>query len=76
SGVFTLDLKLDIALTGTATIEIFNTYDQKVYAETATITNGELNRRIDATRQLPASMYMVRVIAGDEVYSGSILIQR
>lgn len=75
-GQFTIDLKLNTAQEVAATIEIINSFGQRVYAGEALITNGELKKVFDATPFLTDGMYFVKVIAGDHMYSSRLTIQK
>lgn len=76
NGQFVVALQTGDDLTSTATIQIVNMIGQVVLDQQVTITDGTLSQEVNLTSDASSGMYMVRVIAGDHVYSGRVLFQQ
>lgn len=76
SGQFTIDLKLNTVQEGEATVEIINSLDQRVYVGQVFVTHSELNKVFDAAHFLNDGTYILKVIAGDQVYSSRLMIAK
>ncbi|MGB3076967.1 MAG: MopE-related protein [Chitinophagales bacterium] len=76
SGQFTIDLKLIDVKQATATIEISNTLNEKVFVEEVAMSDGTLNCVIGTDHHFSAGIYLVKVIAGNHVFSGRVVVVR
>jgi hypothetical protein len=75
NGQFTLDLKMNQPFSGSATIEIVNLLNQRVYSEKVLIANGELKKIIEASYFIDG-LYLLKIVAGDSSFSMLLRIQQ
>ncbi len=74
-GRFMLQLQLNNAETGSATVEIFNALGQSVLGITLPVIDGELQQEIHLNNGDAAGLYFVRVMFNDVLYNGQIVYQ-
>ena len=75
TGQFTIDMKFKNASSGLATIEIFNSLNQKVYSGKVQIENGVLQESIDAGTSLEDGVYVLKLTVSSITLSKQLIIQ-
>jgi hypothetical protein len=71
-----IDLKLVNVDDQQVTIQLYNSIGQLMQQEKTMSLDGRVDEEIRLLAGAPAGLYMVRVIAGDEVYTEQLVIQR
>ncbi len=57
-------------------MDIFDLSGKRMVARTITAQDGIVNTRVNLDGELASGMYMVKVIAGDEVFTQRVVIQK
>jgi hypothetical protein len=76
NGHFTVDVNLGEAIDATARVTVVNMIGQTVIADYAGVTNGHLAHELMLTNELPAGMYLVRVMVNNTVFNAQIVYQQ
>ena len=73
-----LNMSLQIAdpFISTVSMDIFDLSGKRMVARTVAIQDGTLNTTIDLNGDLAVGMYMVKVTAGEEVFTQRVVIQK
>lgn len=75
-GRFVIDLTLSTDEDQAATIRIVNMMGQTVYSEKALLLDGLLRKEISIDHSVAKGMYLVKVIAIDHIFSGTISFEK
>jgi len=73
---FIVDLHLANDVNKEVTIQIYNSLGQLVQEEKTMSVDGTVNKEIHFTNEAPAGSYLVRVIAGDELFTKQLVVQK
>jgi hypothetical protein len=75
-GLFNVQLIMPDNYSGDITIEITNAIGQLVRKENSTIANGKFEESINFGTAIPAGMYLMRVITGNNIFEKRFIINR
>ncbi|HYV91433.1 MAG TPA: LamG-like jellyroll fold domain-containing protein [Chitinophagales bacterium] len=76
SGEFVIELELDDNNISAAGLQIINSLGQIVYSHQVMINDGMLHDEVQFENEIADGNYLVRIIAGDKVFTGQIIYQR
>ncbi len=71
-----VDLKFSNDLSSDAIVEVFNVIGEVVYRQNTTIANGALTEQINLSGAYGAGLYLVKVTAGENVYTQQLAVQK
>ena len=74
--VLNMSLHISDPFISTVSMDIFDLSGKRMIARTVAIQDGVLNTTIDLNGDLAVGMYMVKVTAGDEVFTQRVVIQK
>ena len=76
TGIFVVDLNLNANLDEKVTIQLYNSIGQLIQEEVASTGAGKLNKESHLASEVPGGLYLVRILAGDELFTKQLIIQR
>ena len=74
--VLNVSLHITDPLINTVSMDIFDLSGKRMIARTVAIQDGVLNTTIDLNGDLAVGMYLVKVTAGEEVFTQRVVIQK
>jgi hypothetical protein len=75
-GNFVIDLHMPQNISANAKIELINMMGQAAYRETASISNGKLQKSISMPSWLSQGVYVIKVIVNGKVYVAKLIYQK
>ena len=75
TGIFVIDLTLANDDNEEVTIQLYNSIGQLMQEEKTTSTDGMVKQEIHLASEVPGGLYMVRIIAGEELYTKQLIVQ-
>ncbi len=74
--VMNMNLRVADPFINTVSMDIFDLSGKRMIARTVAMQNGVVNTTIELQGELASGMYMVKITAGDEVFTQRVVIQK
>jgi hypothetical protein len=75
-GHFTVDLQLNAETTSAATIEVVNFLGQVIFEKKSSVVNGQLRDDLNIKDELPAGIFLLKVIMKESVFTQQLVVNR
>lgn len=72
---FMVDMRSDDAVSGKAEIQVISALGKMVYKENTAVYKGALIKQINLPADIAKGYYLVRVVMGEKVFRGKLMIQ-
>ena len=76
AGIFIIDLNTGTTSEATVDIQIMNMVGQVVYLDRTKLSDGKLQKEVKLGNDIAAGTYFVRVLSGDQVFTGQITYEQ